>query len=264
MGWIDVHAHLDKLESGPGVALEQARAAGVERVITIGTESSDHEVVLQIAKSFWPEVACTLGVHPHSAKDWSSAIAIKMNQQLAEPEVVAVGEIGLDYYYNSSPKEQQLACFRAQLELAARHQLPVEIHTREAEADTAMVLAEFKGAVQGILHCFTSSQALADKALDLGYNISFSGVLTFKNADSLRETCKAVPLERMHVETDAPFLAPIPQRGKPNTPAWVVFTADKVAELKGVSREQLQRQLFMNAKKMFSRLDWQSSVVASE
>jgi TatD DNase family protein len=147
--------------------------------------------------------------------------------------------------------------FRKQMSLAQEFNLPVEIHTRDAEEDTLNILSEYKGRVRGILHCFTSSQEMAKRALDLGYNISFSGVITFKNADALREVVRFVPLERMHIETDAPFLTPVPLRGKKNEPAFVKHVAEKVAELKGTSLEALSEALKKNAKEMFSRIEWQ-------
>jgi TatD DNase family protein len=170
--------------------------------------------------------------------------------------VVAIGEIGLDYYYNQSPKEEQIDAFRAQLGIAERTGLPVEIHTRDAEEDTIRVLNEFKGRVKGIIHCFTGTRWLAEQALDLGFNISISGVVTFKNADDLRATVKMLPLDRIHVETDAPFLAPIPMRGRKNTPAYVVHTAKFVAELKGVTLEELCEQTRKNALAMFPKIQW--------
>lgn len=168
--------------------------------------------------------------------------------------MIAVGEIGLDYYYNLSEVAAQKEAFRRQLEIAVEHKMPVQIHTREAEQDTVEILNDFRGKVTGLIHCFTSSQWLAERCLDLGYNISFSGVVTFKNAESLRETCKLVPLNRMHVETDSPFLSPVPVRGQKNTPAHVVHTAELVAKLKGVSLEQLSQITNENARQLFPKI----------
>ncbi len=254
--WIDVHAHLDMLEDSPEVTLQKAKAAGVSKIVTIGTEPSDHEFVLKTAKQFYPDVYCTLGVHPHQGMLWQDEVGAWIEKHLPEREVIAVGEIGLDYYYTKSPVEEQKLAFRKQLDIARRHKMPVQIHTREAEQDTVEILKEFKGQVTGLIHCFTSSTWLAEQCLDLGYNISFSGVVTFKNADSLRETCKLVPLNRMHVETDAPFLAPVPQRGKKNTPAFVVHTAELVAGIKGVSVEKLAEATNENARQLFPKIVW--------
>lgn len=256
MSWIDVHAHLDMLEDSPEVTLQKAKEAGVTKIVTIGTEPSDHDFVLKTARQFYPDVYCTLGVHPHQGMQWKEEIGQFLEKHLPEKEVIAVGEIGLDYYYNQSPVEEQKTAFRRQLEIAKKLKMPVQIHTREAEKDTVEILKEFNGEVTGLIHCFTSSSWLAKEVLDLGLNISFSGVVTFKNAENLRETCKMVPLDRMHVETDAPFLAPVPQRGKKNTPAFVVHTAALVAQLKGVSEEKLAEATNENARQLFPKIIW--------
>jgi TatD DNase family protein len=243
MGWIDVHTHLNFLKDmTPEEGLAQARAAGVTRFITIGTEPADHTVVLELARKYFPEVGCTLGVHPHEGAIYSDDVEKFIDTHAPEKEVIAIGEIGLDYHYDKSPRDEQKVAFRRQLALAAKHGMTVEI------------LKEFKGKIPGILHCFTGTQWLAEQALDLGLDISFSGVITFKNAGDLREVVKYVPLERLHVETDAPYLAPVPQRGKSNVPAFVVHTAAAVAELKGIGLEQLQAATIANARRTFPKL----------
>lgn len=258
MEWIDIHAHLNMLEEGVDAAIANAQSVGVKKIITIGTEPGDHPLVLDIARKFYPDVYCTLGVHPHDGKAYTEDAGRFIEAHAADREVVAVGEIGLDYYYNQSPVEDQKHAFRAQLEIAKRTGLPVEIHTRDAEEDTIAILKEFKGEVRGVIHCFTGTQWLAEQALDVGFNISISGVVTFKNADSLRATVKMLPLDRIHVETDAPFLAPIPMRGKKNTPAYVLHTAEYVANLKGVSLEALCEQTRKNALDMFPKVQWET------
>lgn len=253
--WIDVHCHLDRLEGGPAVALQQAIDAGVSRIITIGTEPSDLPIVIDLAEKFSPHVFCTIGIHPHDGVKYNDEVGEFLRKNASHPRVVAIGEIGLDYYYNQSPKDEQIYAFREQLKIAADTGLPVEIHTRDAEDDTIKILEEFKGQVKGIIHCFTGTGKLAQEALDLGYNISISGVVTFKNADDLRNTVKnIVPLDRLHVETDAPFLAPVPMRGKSNTSAYVVHTAQVVADLKNVSLQTLSEQTKKNAEKLFFKL----------
>lgn len=254
--WIDLHCHLDMMEDGAEKALENARAAGVRKVVTIGTEPSDHEFVLQISEKYYPEVFCTLGVHPHQGAIYTDEAEKFIDANVSRREVIAVGEIGLDYYYNQSPQDQQKEAFRRQLELAARHKMPVEIHTRDAEPDTVEILKEFKGRVNGIIHCFTGTRWLADQCLDLGFNISISGVVTFKNAHELRDTVKSLPLDRIHVETDAPFLAPVPMRGKKNQPSFVIHTAQFVADLKGISPDKLCEITRQNALKMFPKIVW--------
>lgn len=256
MEWIDIHAHLNMLEDGVEASLQKAREVGVKKIITIGTEPNDLALVLEIAKKNMPDVYCTLGIHPHEGKDYTPDSGAFIRAHAHEPQVVAVGEIGLDYYYDQSPREEQKAAFREQMRIAEEVGLPVQIHTRDADADTVEILKEFNGRVKGVIHCFTGTEFLAKEALACGYNISISGVVTFKNAESLREIVKMVPLDRIHVETDAPFLAPVPMRGKKNTPAFVVHTAKFVADLKGVSIEQLCEQTRLNALKMFPKIQW--------
>lgn len=253
-GWTDVHTHLNFLEITPEEAIRQGQEKGVNRFITIGTEPDDLPVVLDLAHRFAPHVFCTLGIHPHEGKVYDDSVKDFLEKNLGDPRVVAVGEIGLDYYYGHSTRDEQILAFREQMMLAEKFRLPVEIHTRDAEDDTIEILKEFNGRVKGIIHCFTGSQNLADEALACGYNISFSGVVTFKNATELRDTCKSVPLDRMHVETDAPFLAPVPLRGKKNQPDFMLWTAQCVAELKGVEISDFCAQMKSNAERMFPKL----------
>ncbi len=254
--WIDIHAHLDMLEDSPEQTIEKAQAAGVERIITIGTEPEDHPVVFEIAQKYFPVVACTLGVHPHHGAVWTKETGDYLNKNLPEKWVVALGEIGLDYFYTQSPVADQKEAFRQQLEIASAHKIPVEIHTRDAEADTVEILNEFKGRVSGVIHCFTGTSWLAKQCLDLGFNISMSGVVTFKNAEELRQTCLLVPLDRLHVETDSPFLAPMPMRGRKNIPAYVVHTGEFVARLRGIEVERLAEATNENARQLFTKLNW--------
>lgn len=253
--WIDVHCHLDRLEGGSDFALKLAQENGVQKIITIGTEPEDLATVIALAEKHYPSVFCTLGIHPHEGVKYSDEVGKFILQNAHRKEVVAIGEIGLDYYYNQSPKEEQIYAFREQLKIAQHLQLPVEIHTRDAEEDTIRILKEFEGQVTGLIHCFTGTAWLAEEALKLGFNISISGVVTFKNAQSLRDIVQnIIPLDRLHVETDAPFLAPVPMRGKSNTSAYVVHTAKVVAELKNVSQHELAEITHQNAKKLFKKL----------
>ncbi|MES2965782.1 MAG: TatD family hydrolase [Bdellovibrionota bacterium] len=255
MGWIDVHTHLNFLkDTTPEQAMAEARAVGVTRFITIGTEPADHPVVLALAEKFYPEVACTLGLHPHEGKVYTDELDAYLRANVARKEVVAVGEIGLDYYYDSSPRDLQQEAFRRQLKVAEDFKMPIEIHTRDAEEDTIAILKEFGGRIRGIVHCFTGTQWLAKEALDLGLDISFSGVITFKNAEPLREVVKFVPLDRLHVETDAPFLSPVPMRGRSNVPAYVVHTAKAVCALKGITEDALLTATLENAHRTFPKL----------
>lgn len=252
--WIDVHTHLNMLETTPEETLRLAELNGVRQVVTIGTCAADHPIVFELARKFFPRVTCTLGVHPHDGGDYNQTTEDWMVQHLPDPKVIAVGEIGLDYYYKNSPIEEQKKAFHRQLEIAQQLRMPVEIHTRDAESDTVDILKPFVGSVQGIFHCFTGTEWLAKKALDMGFNLSISGVVTFKNADALREVVRQTPVDRLHVETDAPFLSPVPHRGKKNTPAFVVHTAELVAQLKGISLENLAEQTTRNAYELFAKL----------
>ncbi len=249
-----MHAHLDRLEHSAEEAIRLAAEQNIHRIITIGTEPNDLALVLSIAEKFYPKVFCTLGVHPHEGVLYTDEAENFIRQNANRKEVVAVGEIGLDYYYEHSPKGPQQEAFKKQLQLASELDLPVEIHTRDAEQDTVDILNKFRGQVTGLIHCFTGTQWLAEKALDLGFNISISGVVTFKNAEDLRKVVQYIPLDRIHVETDSPFLAPIPHRGKKNTPAYVIHTAKVVAELKGISVEQLAQATSANAFKLMKKL----------
>ena len=251
--WIDTHAHLDKLKLETSDVIQQAKSASVRRIITIGTEREDWEKVIQLAEK-WPEVYGALGMHPHTAQSFNKDCEVFLEKHLHNKRIVAVGEIGLDYYYKHSEPDIQKDVFRRQLSLAEQFQLPVEIHTREAEEDTIEVLNLFKGKVRGVLHCFTGSYEMAKKALDRGFNISFSGILTFKNSENLREVCKKIPLNRMHIETDSPFLAPQPYRGKENQPSWVVCVAETVSQIHNIEKEMLSEQLIKNTLEVFTRI----------
>lgn len=253
MYWIDTHTHLNMLEQGAEAVIANAEEQNVRQFINIGTNAEDHPRVLAMAQKYYPKVFCALGVHPHDAKDFALAKDF-LHQNLSLKEVVAVGEIGLDYYYNNSSQTEQLAAFEEQLQLAAEFGLPIEIHTRDAEEDTISLLKKYENKVTGLLHCFTGTQWLADQALALGYNISISGVVTFNKAEELREVVKTIPLDRLHIETDAPFLAPVPLRGKKNEPAFMVHTAQKVADLKEVSLEELAKQVQINTQKLFPKI----------
>lgn len=252
--WIDSHAHIDKLSLSVEDILRTAKSEAVFRILTIGTELKDWEEVVQISQKYSPEIYGALGMHPHSAKDFNEECELFLKKHLPLNRIVALGEIGLDYYYEHSEKQIQKEVFGKQLVLAEELKMPVEIHTREAEEDTAFFLKQFQGKVRGLLHCFTSSYYLAKKALDYGFNISFSGILTFKNSEELRETCKKIPLDRLHIETDSPFLSPVPYRGKENQPARVAILAKCVADLHKVNLENLSDQLKKNTWDLFPKI----------
>jgi TatD DNase family protein len=254
---IDSHCHLDFPDFGPEVEEVVARAhqAGVGLMVTISTKVSEFDKVRAVAERF-PHVFCTVGIHPHEAASEPETDTATLVEMAKHPKVVGIGETGLDYYYEHSPREAQRRNFRAHIAAARETGLPLIVHTRDADEDTAEILADEtgKGAFPGLLHCFSSSAQLAEKALELGLYISLSGILTFKNAVDLRDTAAKVPMDRLLVETDAPYLAPVPKRGKRNEPSFVVHTAAKLAEVKGVSAEELAETTTANFLKLFSRV----------
>ncbi len=256
MAWIDLHTHINMIKRDPADVVAKAKTQGIERMVLIGTDPDDILVVQGLAAQFFPAVSCTVGIHPHDSSKFTDEVEKNIERLVGCREVIGIGEIGLDYHYDHSPREVQREIFRRQMILAQKFSLPVEIHTREAEEDTVTVLEEFKGKVRGTLHCFTGTKWLAHEALRLGWDISLSGVCTFKNAEDLRATIKTLPLDRIHIETDAPFMTPVPHRGRENEPALLIHTAQFIAGLLSVSEADLSRQLKLNAKRLFPRLVW--------
>jgi TatD DNase family protein len=250
----DSHAHLDdaRFASDRDAMIQRAWDSGVRRILTIGngTGPDDMGCGIPFAEAH-PWIFTTVGVHPHDASKVEDR-HIEMMEQLAQhPRVLAIGETGLDYHYDNSPRDVQRQVFQRQLELAARVGLPVIIHTREADEDTERLLRAAAG-VRGVLHCFTSSRALATAALNLGFLISFSGIVTFPNARELAEIAMSVPADRLLVETDCPYLSPVPHRGKRNEPAFVLETARFLAGVRGISVEELASQTSENFTRLFS------------
>jgi TatD DNase family protein len=250
----DSHAHLDFEDYGADRAdvIARAREAGVGRVVLVGLwkRAGDFGNAHQLSTDFPDMFVPTAGVHPHdcahvSGEDWR-----RLDELAALPQTVAVGETGLDYHYDHSPREEQRRWFRHQLDLARRVSKPVVVHTREADEDTVALLRE-AAPERGVIHCFTGGPERVRAYLDLGLFISVAGVVTFRTAEDLRTAVKLVPLDRLLVETDSPFLAPIPLRGKRNEPANVKLVAAAVAELKGVALEELARQTSENARRLF-------------
>jgi TatD DNase family protein len=236
---VDTHCHLDdpKFDEDREAAIERALAAGVTRMMAIGTGSPpDLEVALRLAERY-PFVHATVGVHPHDASKATEEIFARLRDLAAHPKVLAIGEIGLDYHYDFSPRDVQQAVFERQLAIAADARKPIVIHTREAWDDTlAQVTALPYG---GIMHCFTGDAAQARQALALGFHLSFGGVLTFPKAESLREAARIAPDDRILVETDCPYLAPVPYRGKRNEPAFVAETARRLAAVRETTPENI-------------------------
>lgn len=258
--FIDSHAHLDvpNYDADRAEVIDRARAAGVEMMLEIaGSDVGKGSLApgLRLAEEH-DFIYAAVGLHPHEASLYDAQMEQILLDCSRHPKVIGWGEIGLDYHYDHSPRDVQRQVFERQLELAAERRLPAIIHTREAEEDTITILrtiwAENHGAdIGGIIHCFTSSQALADAALEMGFYISFSGVLTFKTAEELRSVAHSVPMERLLIETDCPFLAPVPYRGKRNEPAFVVETAKKLAEVKQTSVEEIARITSGNFRRLF-------------
>jgi TatD DNase family protein len=238
---VDSHCHLDdeKFAGDRDAVIERAQAAGVERLMAIGTGDgpADLETAVRLADRY-PFFYATVGVHPHDAAKATEETFPRLRDLLPNPKVLALGEIGLDYHYDFSPRDIQRNVFVRQLELAREARKPIVIHTREAWADTMQILREhYAGA--GIFHCFTGGPAEAQEGLDFGFHLSFGGVLTFPKAEAVREAARLAPLDRLLVETDAPYLAPVPHRGKRNEPAFLVETARKLAEIRGIPPEEL-------------------------
>jgi TatD DNase family protein len=254
---VDTHCHLDFPELAPQRedVLSRARAAGVKRMVTISTHASRFDGVRAVAEAH-EDVFCSLGVHPHHSGEEGELVETDwLIERSRHPKVVGIGETGLDYYYNNSPKEAQEESFRRHIRACLATDLPIIIHTRDADDDTYQIMKEEgQGRLRGLLHCFSSGRALAEQAVAMGFYISLSGIITFKKAEELRAVVKDVPLDRILVETDAPFLAPIPHRGKPNEPAYVVHTAAAVAEIKGISLEELGRFTTQNALTVFNKM----------
>jgi TatD DNase family protein len=242
---IDAHAHLDSVDGDPAAAVERAAAAGVEGIVSIGAGIESCRATIAIAAAN-DRVWATVGIDPHKAGDGEDAA--ELGRLVGSPKVVAVGETGLDYHYGADLKAEQRALFEAQLALAADAGLPIVIHCREAVADTADVLAPFRGTV--VLHCF-SEPTLLPVALDRGYYVSFAGNATYPRAEDLRLAARDVPDDRLLVETDSPYLAPQPVRGQRNEPANVVHTVAALAAARGVDTEALGRQTAENARAAF-------------
>lgn len=252
----DSHCHLNYkgLAERQGDVLAAARASGVTAMLNIATRESEWDDVLRVAERE-PDVWATVGIHPHEADQHPDIDTAKLVERAAHPRVVGIGESGLDYYYDHSDRDRQRASFRSHIAASRETGLPIIVHTRDAEDDTAAILADEmgKGAYPGVIHCFTASRDFAHKALDLGFYISISGIVTFKNARDLQDTAKWLPVERLLIETDAPFLAPVPHRGKQGEPAFVADTCRFLAELRGEDAGELAEWTCANFHTLFAK-----------
>lgn len=256
--YIDSHAHIEgeEFDADREAVIERALDAGVQVIVCVGdgeVAADSHTAAFRLADQY-PFIYTTVGVHPHEARLLDDELSARLAELSEHPKVIAWGEIGLDYHYDNSPRDVQREAFRRQLRMARERGLPVSIHTREAEADTLAILGEEwkDSGLPGIIHCFTGTRSFAEQAIELGFYISFSGVVTFKKAEDLRETARALPLDRLLIETDSPFLAPVPYRGGRNEPAYVVETARAISELRGLEVEEFAKATSENFKRLFA------------
>ena len=256
MTLIDSHCHLnyEGLAERQDEVLASARARGISGFLNISTRQSEWDDVIAVAARE-PDVWATIGIHPHEADNHPDLGASALIAAASHPRVIAIGECGLDYFYDKSDRAAQRERFTAHIEAARATGLPLVVHTRDAEEDTETMLSDAvrEGGVTGVLHCFTGSRALAEKALKLGFYISLSGIVTFKNAQDLQETAKILPRDRILVETDSPFLAPVPNRGKTCEPAFVADTAAFVADLRGETMDELAENTTANFFRLFAK-----------
>jgi TatD DNase family protein len=255
---VDTHCHLDAqyFPSGPEEAIHRAAEAHVIGfvVIGVGRDLSPARAAVALASRHPDRIGAAAGVHPHDATTLDEALYDELSALVLDPNVVAVGEIGLDYHYDHSPRDVQRHVFARLVALARRANKPIVVHTREAPADTLAILeSEHARDVGGVIHCFSEDRAFAERALDLGFDLSFSGIVTFKGAKSVHEVAAWAPLDRILVETDSPYLAPVPMRGKPCEPAYVVHTAKRVADLRGITLADLAEATTANARRRFGR-----------
>lgn len=250
---VDSHCHLDfpDFQGEVEAVMTRARDAGIGTMLTISTRLDQFDRVRAVAEAF-PNVWCSVGTHPHEAA--AEAVTVEtLLRHLGHPKAVGIGETGLDYHYDRSPRDRQGESFRLHIEAAKESGLPLIVHTRGADPETIAALKAHGQGVTGVIHCFSTSRTLAEEAMALGFFISLSGILTFRKADELRDIARDLPLDRLLVETDAPYLAPVPMRGKRNEPAFLAHTASLLAEIKGLSRAALAAATTRNFFRLFSK-----------
>lgn len=249
--WIDTHAHLtsDRFEEGAGAVVRRARVEGVSGVVTIASDLDDAEAARELARTL-PGVVSTVGVHPHEAARWDPASPDRIRALARLPEVVGIGECGLDFHYDFAPRDLQIEVFAAHLRLSAELSLPCIVHCRDAEVEVAQMLEEAPAGVRGVLHCFSGDPELFEVARARGWYFGYGGIVTFRNFAG-ESVLRAIPADRLVLETDSPFLAPVPHRGKRNEPAFVARIAERVAEIRGVSMDRLSRESTRNAHELF-------------
>lgn len=249
---VDTHAHLQwaSFNKDRETVISRARKVGVENIVNIGFDADGSREAIELAEKH-EGVYATVGIHPHNASQLNQNLLDKLRKLSENPKVVAIGEIGLDYYRNLSPREAQKKAFKAQLTLAEELGLPVVIHDREDHTDTLQILSKFKGKTKGVMHCFSGSREMAEQCVKLGFYISFAGPVTFPNSRKLHEVAEWTDLNKILLETDSPWLAPQNKRGRRNEPAFLPFIAKKIAELKGISAGDLAAATTKNAKDIF-------------
>ncbi len=252
---IDTHCHIqtEEFDADRDAVLERAAEAGVGTLIVVGGagDLSTNDKAVSLTEEH-AGLYATVGMHPHDAKDVDAEDMDRLRNLAAHPKVVAIGETGLDFHYDNSPREVQREMFERFAGLAVETRLPIVVHNRESDREVAETIrGRGGGTLRGVIHCFTSDQAAARSFLDLGFYLSFSGIVTFKNADGLRDVARRVPLDRLLIETDAPFLAPVPKRGRRNEPAWVRYVAETLAQVRGVGIDEITDAASRNARTLF-------------
>lgn len=253
---IETHFHLDMLKAFTREEIvAKTQVHNIEKMITISTNPNNLDEVISIAETF-PQIYCTQGLHPHEGKEWNDDVKAHVIRNLSNPKnkkILAVGEIGLDFYYSKSPRDEQIKAFEEQLQIACDFNLPVVIHSRDADEDTISVLKNFSTTLKrkGVIHSFTSGLGLAQFALDEGFYLGFNGIITFKNAENVRDALRITPLDRILLETDSPFLTPDPYRGVENAPYYLPFIAQKIAEVKNTTLEIILAEAYKNSIALF-------------
>ncbi|MEM1111168.1 MAG: TatD family hydrolase [Pseudomonadota bacterium] len=250
---IETHCHLDYLDQDSLLTtLDRGREVGIERTITIAVSPDNLDVVMKLVREA-TDVWGTQGIHPHEAEQFNDEVGARIRHNAMDERILAIGEIGLDYYYDHADRRVQRQVFEQQLQLASDLDMPVVIHSRDADADMAAILANFATSLtrRGVIHSFTSGLELAERSLELGFMLGFNGIATFKKADNVREAVAITPLDRLLLETDSPYLTPVPYRGQPNAPYFLPFVAQRVAEVKEMPVEHLLERAYRNSAELF-------------
>lgn len=250
---IETHCHLDYLKARPlNQILATSKAAGVEKILTISVEPDNFDAVRELAQTH-EQIYFTQGIHPHDAKLATDEAFEIIKSRCSEEKMLAVGEIGLDFHYDNSPRDKQREVFKTQLQIAIDNKKPVVIHSRDADEDTISILNEYVPKLErkGVIHSFTSGLELAQTAIDLGMYLGFNGIITFKSAENVRDAVRLCPLEQIIIETDAPFLTPVPHRGKENSPEYLPFVIEKIAEIKEIDPKVVEKTVYQNSLDLF-------------